>query len=126
MSRVTLYSLDYSFPNLEPVCCSMSNSNCCFLTCIEISQEVRWSGSPISLRIFQSLLWSTQSKALALSIKQMFFWNSCFFDDSISRFCLILSQNSLGSVRFSSVLFRFYLILPQKHQVSVRFYLRKS
>ena len=30
----------YSFPNLEPVCCSMSSSNCCFLTCIHISQEV--------------------------------------------------------------------------------------
>ena len=30
----------YSFPNLEPVCCSMSGFNCCFLTCIQISQEV--------------------------------------------------------------------------------------
>ena len=29
----------YSFPYLEPVCCSMSGSNCCFLTCIQISQE---------------------------------------------------------------------------------------
>ena len=29
----------YSFPDLEPVCCSMSNSNCCFLSCIQISQE---------------------------------------------------------------------------------------
>ena len=29
----------YSFPNLEPVCHSMSSSNCCFLTCIQISQE---------------------------------------------------------------------------------------
>ena len=29
----------YSFPNLEAVCCSMSGSNCCFLTCIQISQE---------------------------------------------------------------------------------------
>ena len=28
----------YSFPNLEPVCCSMSSSNCCFLTCKQISQ----------------------------------------------------------------------------------------
>ena len=27
----------YSFPNLEPVCCSMFSSNCCFLTCIQIS-----------------------------------------------------------------------------------------
>ena len=24
---------------LEPVCCSMSSSNCCFLTCIQTSQE---------------------------------------------------------------------------------------
>ena len=32
-------TLTYSFPNLEPACCSMSSSNCCFLTCIQISQE---------------------------------------------------------------------------------------
>ena len=55
-----------SFSYLEPVCCSMSSSNCCFLTCIQISQrQVRWSGIPISFRIFHSWLWSTQSKALA-------------------------------------------------------------
>ena len=29
----------YSFPDLEPVCCFMSSSNCYFLTCIQISQE---------------------------------------------------------------------------------------
>ena len=29
----------YSFPCLEPVSCSMSGSNCCILTCIQISQE---------------------------------------------------------------------------------------
>src|SRR5574337_833183 len=29
----------YSFSYLEPVCCSMTSSNCCFLTCIQISQE---------------------------------------------------------------------------------------
>ena len=28
----------YSFPYLKPVCC-LSSSNCCFLTCIQISQE---------------------------------------------------------------------------------------
>ena len=51
----------YSFPNLEPACCSMSSSNCCFLTCIQISQE---TGKVfcllfLSLRIFHSLLWFT-------------------------------------------------------------------
>ena len=29
----------YSFPNFEPVCCSMSGSNYCFLTHIQVSQE---------------------------------------------------------------------------------------
>ena len=29
----------YSFSYLEPVGCSMSSLNCCFLTCIQISQE---------------------------------------------------------------------------------------
>ena len=29
----------YSFPYLEPVCCSISSSNCCFLTFTQISQE---------------------------------------------------------------------------------------
>ena len=29
----------YSFPSFEPVRCSMSGSNCCFLSCILVSQE---------------------------------------------------------------------------------------
>ena len=37
---MTIYSLDVLFSYLEPVCCSMSSSNCSFLTCIQVSQEV--------------------------------------------------------------------------------------
>ena len=29
----------YSFPNFEPVSCSMSSSNHCFLSCIQVCQE---------------------------------------------------------------------------------------
>ena len=29
----------YCFPNFQPVHCIMSSSNCCFLTCIQISEE---------------------------------------------------------------------------------------
>ena len=29
----------YFFPNFEPACCSVSGSNCCFLTCIQVSHE---------------------------------------------------------------------------------------
>ena len=36
---MTIYNLDILLSYLEPVCCSMSSSNCCFLACIQISQE---------------------------------------------------------------------------------------
>ena len=38
--------------------------------CRFLTRQVRWSGIPVSLRIFQSLLWSTQSKTLVQSMKQ--------------------------------------------------------
>ena len=68
----------YSSPNLEPVCCSMSSSNC-YLTYIQISQEagkVVWI--PISLKTFQFVV-IHKSKALAYSMQQMFFWHSLAF-----------------------------------------------
>ena len=56
-------ALVYSFSYLEPVCCSMSSSNCCSWPAYRfLKRQVRWSGIPISFRIFHSLLWSTQSK----------------------------------------------------------------
>ena len=58
-------ALMYSFPDLEPVSCSMSSSNYSFLTSWFLRRQVRWSGIPISWGFFHSLLWSTQSKALA-------------------------------------------------------------
>ena len=38
----------YSFPNFEPVCCSMSSSNCCFLTCIQVFQEAGKEGRNVA------------------------------------------------------------------------------
>ena len=35
--RLTIYNTP--FPDWEPGCCSMSNSNSCFLTCIQVSHE---------------------------------------------------------------------------------------
>ena len=37
--QVTVYSLDVLLSCFETVCCSMSCSNCCFLTCVQVSQE---------------------------------------------------------------------------------------
>ena len=38
-NRVTIYSLDVLLFLFGTVCCCTSSSNCCFLTCIQISQE---------------------------------------------------------------------------------------
>ena len=76
---MTIYNLDILLSYLEPVCCSMSSSNCCFLACIQISQEqVMCCVSPISLRTFRSLFWFTLSKTLKQ--KEVFFLEfPCFF-----------------------------------------------
>ena len=58
----------YSFPNFKPAHCPKSSSNCCFFTYIRfLRRQVRWSGIPISWRIFHNLLWSTWSKPLVYS-----------------------------------------------------------
>ena len=62
--------------NIQPWCASFPIWNqsvvpCPVLTVASwpayrfLKMQVRWSGIPISLRIFHSLLWSTQSKTLA-------------------------------------------------------------
>ena len=49
------------FPNLESVCFSMSSSNCCFLTCIQISEEAaQVVGYSHLLKYFPQFVWSTQ------------------------------------------------------------------
>ena len=51
---MTVTALSYSFPNFELVSCSVSGSNCCFLTSIHVSQEaVMAVWYSMSLRIFQ-------------------------------------------------------------------------
>ena len=75
----------YSFPDLEPVCCSMSSSNCCFLTCIQISQEagqVVWyshlfQNFPQFIVIHTVKGFGRVNKAE----KDVFLELSCFFDD---------------------------------------------
>ena len=75
----------YFFPNFESFHCFMTSSNYCFLTCMQVSQEagkVFWHS--YLLKNFHNMLWFTQSKALAQSIKQkkdIFLEFSCSFYD---------------------------------------------
>ena len=77
--------LTCSFPDLEPVCCSMSSSNCCFLTCIQISQEagkVVWYS--LLLKNFPRFLVIHPVKGFGVVNKgkvAVFLKLSCFFND---------------------------------------------
>ena len=75
----------YSFSYLEPVCCSMFSSNCCFLTCIQISQEagqVVWYS-----HLFQNfpqfvVIHKVKSFGIVNKVEvDIFMESSCFFND---------------------------------------------
>ena len=99
----------YSFPYLEPICCSMSSSNCCFLPahCF-LKRQVRSSGIPISWRIFHSLLLSHTVKGFGVVNKaevDVFQEFSCFFYDPTDAGNLIsgffaFSKSSLNIWKF--------------------------
>ena len=59
----------------------MSRSNCCFLTCIYVSQEAgQWSGIPISFRIFQFIVIHTVKGFGIVSKAEIdVFWNAPAF-----------------------------------------------
>ena len=99
----------YSFPNFELVHCSMSGSNCCFLTCIQfLRRQVRWSGIPISWRIFQFVVIHTV-KGFGVVNKagvDVFLELSGFLDDSTNVGNLLsgfsaFSKSSLNIWKFS-------------------------
>ena len=100
----------YSFSYLEPVCCSMSSSNRCFLTCIQISQEagqIVWY-SHLSQNFPQLIVIHTV-KGFGIVNKaeiDVFLELSCFFDDPVDVGNLIsdssaFSKSSLNIWKFT-------------------------
>ena len=73
----------YSFPNLDPVYCSMSGFNCCFLICIQISQEaVKLVWSSHLFKNFLQFVAIHTVKGFGLVHEaevDVFFWNSLAF-----------------------------------------------
>ena len=73
----------YSFSHLEPVCCSVSSSNCCILTCVQISQEagkVVWYSH--LFQDFPQFIVIHTVKGFGIVNKaeiDVFFWNSLGF-----------------------------------------------
>src|SRR5574342_276763 len=76
----------YSIPDLEPICCSMSSSNCCFLTCIQISQEagqVIWYFHLLK-KVPQVVIHTVKCFGMVNKAEtDVFLIFSCLFDDSM-------------------------------------------
>ena len=97
----------YSFPKLKPVCCSMSSSNYCFLTCLQISQEtdqvVLYSHL---LKNFPQFVVIHTVKGFGIVNKTKVIFFSHFFDDPTDVGNLIsgsyaFSKSSLNVWKFS-------------------------
>ena len=85
---MTIYSLDVLLSYLGPVCCSMSSSDCCFLTCIQVSQEagqVVWNSHLIQNFPQFIVIHTVKSFGIVnkveLGLFSFFLELSCFFDD---------------------------------------------
>ena len=105
----------YSFPNLEPVFCSMSSSNFCFLTCIYISQE---AGKAVwyshLLKNFQNFCSVPHSQKFGVVNKveiDVYLELSCFFDDPVDVGNLISGFSVFSKSSFNIWKFTIHLLL---------------
>ena len=104
----------YSFSYLEPVC-SMSSSNCCFLTCIQDSKEagqVVWYSH--LFQNFPQFIVSHTVKGFGIVNKaeiDVFLELSCFFDDLVDVGNLISGSSAFSKTSLNIWKFMVHLLL---------------
>ena len=104
----------YSFPNFELVCCSVSGSNCCFLTCIQVSQEagkVVWYS-----HLFKNFpsCWDPHSQGFSVINEaevDVFLDFSCFFDDPTDVGNLISGSSAFSKLSLNIWGFSVHVLL---------------
>ena len=98
-SWTRLSGFTFSFPNLEPVHCSMSGSNCCFLTCIQISQEagkVVW---------YSCLLKNFLQFVVIHTVKGFGLVNKAEVDVFLEMYCFYNDPTNFGNLISGSIAF---------------------
>jgi len=89
----------YSFSNLEPVLCSTSSSNCCFLTCIHISQEAHKV-------IWYSYLFKTFPQFIVIhTVKGFSIGNEAEVDVFLEFSCFLYNPMDVGNLVSGSSVF---------------------
>ena len=105
----------YTFSYLEPVCCSMSCSNCCFFTCIQISQEagqVVWY-SHLFQNFPQFVVIHTVKGFGIVNNEEVdgFLEIFCFFDDSVDVGNLISGSSAFSKTSLNIRKFTVHVLL---------------
>ena len=105
----------YSFLYLESVCCSMSSSKCCFMTCLQISQE---AGKEVwyshLFQNFPQFVVVRTVKGFGIINKaeiDIFLELSCFFDDPVDVGNLISGSSAFSKTSFNIWKFTVHILL---------------
>ena len=101
----------YSFPYLEQVCCSVSSSNCCFLTCIQISQEagqVVWYSH--LFQNFPHFVVIHTVKGIVNKAEDVFLELSCLFNDSVDVGNLICGSSAFSKASLNNWKFTVHVL----------------
>ena len=103
------------FSYLEPICCSMPSSNCCFLTCIQVSQEagqVVWYSH--LFQSFPQFIVIHTVKGFVIVNKaeiDVFLELSCFFDDPADVGNLISGSSAFSKTSLNIWKFTVHVLL---------------
>ena len=112
---MTIYSINILFQDLEPICCSMSNSNWCFLTCIQISQEAGKVGRYFYLlQNFSQFVVIHTVKGFWIVNKaevDVFLELSCFFHDPTDVGNFISGSSAFSKYSLNIWKFTVYILL---------------
>ena len=112
---MTVYSLDVLFsPILNQSCCSMSGSNSCFFTCIQVlRRQVRLSGIPICLRIFQFVVIHTVKSFSTVKEAGVFLKFPCFLYNMVNAGNLISGSSAFSKYSLFIWKFLVHVMLKQ-------------
>ena len=105
----------YSFSYLETLCCSMSSSNCCFLSCIQVYQETGqmvWYSHPFNN--FPQFIVIHTVKGFGIVNKAEidgFLELSCFFDNPVNVGNLISGSSAFSETSLNIWKFTIHILL---------------
>ena len=112
---MAIYGLNVLLYLFGTVCCSLSSSNCCFLTCIQISQEacqVVWYSHPF--KNFPQFVVIHTAKGFDIVNKaeiDVFLELSCFFDNLVGVGNVISGSSAFSKTSLNIWKFTVHVLL---------------